>query len=203
MKKKTQKLVPVVPRAKTLAKKTAPTKDVITNELVADPLLQAIEDANKGTNQKKLGPPKPHNPNASNQAKARNTAQEVKATLNNITVSSISRLKAQLEGLLPHEMLLAICRGDPIRHKRVRNIFDDAGLVIDQIIVEEDVYVDMATRIDCAKSAAPYYAPKLAAQVVKFTNNAPWAALKDSSDEAIDAEILKLSSIVEVTSRER
>lgn len=80
-----------------------------------------------------------------------------------------SKLEAQAAGLLPHEWLLKVSRGEPIMHKRWEITRDKkTGKEISRTLVVEEVYTDFATRIDCAKAAAPYYAPRLATQQVNF-----------------------------------
>jgi hypothetical protein len=78
---------------------------------------------------------------------------------------------ASLSGLLPHEILLMIARGEPISHKvwvakrdKKGNIIRDEDGHEIQELVERIHYADFAMRVDAAKAAAPYYAPRLAAQ---------------------------------------
>lgn len=72
-------------------------------------------------------------------------------SLNKITQAA--RLRAAQTGELPHEFLLRVARGELIQGKRV----DEDGVVT----IHYD-QPDLSTRIDAAKAAAPYYAPKLA-----------------------------------------
>jgi hypothetical protein len=65
-------------------------------------------------------------------------------------IAEIKR-KASLSGDLPHEWLLKIMRGDMFYHDGVK------------------VRPTIEMRIDCAKAAAPYFAPKLAQ--VQVTEN--------------------------------
>jgi hypothetical protein len=60
-------------------------------------------------------------------------------------VTKIAREAARATGLLPHEFLLAIARGTKIK--------DEEG---------NEIKPTMAQRIECAKAAAPYYAPRMA-----------------------------------------
>jgi hypothetical protein len=117
------------------------------------------------------------------------------------TISNITRLKAHLEGDLPHEILLKIARGDPIRHTRVVSKFGNDGLIESQELIEEDVFVDLATRIDCAKAAAPYYAPRLAAQQVSVSPGGPGAQLKSMTMTELDREIANLQTILKLTEK--
>lgn len=77
-------------------------------------------------------------------------------------------------GLLPHEWMLKVSRGDGIVHKRWRIEYYKSGPKLGQEksreLVEELVYTDFDTRLDAAKAAAPFYAPKLAVQTVSVTN---------------------------------
>jgi len=84
------------------------------------------------------------------------------------TVSNQAREEAAAAGLLPHEWLLKVARGEPIPHKQWKIIYDKKGNELSRELVEVEVYADFATRIDAAKAAAPYYAPRLATQQVKL-----------------------------------
>ena len=84
------------------------------------------------------------------------------------TVSNQAREEAAASGLLPHEWLLKVARGEPIPHKQWKITYDKSGNELSRELVEVEVYADFATRIDAAKAAAPYYAPRLATQQVKL-----------------------------------
>jgi hypothetical protein len=86
---------------------------------------------------------------------------------------------AKETGLLPHEWLLKVSRGEPIEQKRWKDVLDEDGKVIDRELVEEVLYPDFGTRMDAAKAAAPFYAPRLATQTVSVQggNEAVAAAL--------------------------
>lgn len=74
-------------------------------------------------------------------------------------------------GLLPHEWLLKVSRGEGIVHKRWVVQYDKNGKEKSKELVEEEVYADFPTRIDAAKAAAPFYAPRLAVQTVSVSGN--------------------------------
>jgi len=87
---------------------------------------------------------------------------------------------ASMSGKLPHEILLDIARGEPIVHKVWVSKRDKKGNVIRdedgheiQELVERIHYADFAMRVDAAKAAAPFYAPRLAAQQVNLGNLDP------------------------------
>lgn len=63
-----------------------------------------------------------------------------------------ARARAAATGELPHEFLLRVSRGEVIRTQFV----DDFGVVQERV----EVY-DFDKRVDAAKAAAPYYAPKI------------------------------------------
>lgn len=65
-----------------------------------------------------------------------------------------SREWAESTGELPHEFLLRVARGEVVKHK-VKNPL--SGLYED-----EDYVPKWEDRMDAAKSAAPYFAPKFA-----------------------------------------
>lgn len=87
-------------------------------------------------------------------------------------VSNQARAEAAATGLLPHEWLLKVARGEPIPHKQWKVVYDKKGNELSRELVEVEVYADFATRIDAAKAAAPYYAPRLATQQVKVEQQA-------------------------------
>lgn len=72
-----------------------------------------------------------------------------------------ARRQAKETGELPHEFLLRVCRGELIKG------YAWDALKECRVAVYESA--DMATRIDAAKAAAPYYAPKLSAVEVVGT----------------------------------
>lgn len=82
-------------------------------------------------------------------------------------VTAKAKLAAMETGLLPHEWLLKVSRGEGIEHKRWVIKYDKNGKETSRELVTEEVYADFPTRIDAAKAAAPFYAPKLAVQQVK------------------------------------
>lgn len=88
-------------------------------------------------------------------------------------ISAVAREKAMATGLLPHEWLLSVARGDPIAHKRWDILLDENDKEISRELIEEVYYADFSTRVDAAKAAAPFYAPKLATQTVTVGGDAP------------------------------
>jgi hypothetical protein len=63
-----------------------------------------------------------------------------------------AREQARLTGDLPHEWLLRVARGEVIMRRHV----DEDG-----VITEKKEDYDFDKRLDAAKAAAPYYAPKI------------------------------------------
>lgn len=82
-----------------------------------------------------------------------------------------TREAAMRSGMLPHEWLLKVSRGEPITHTYVNVVTDDHGNIIAKNIITDEHYATWAERIDCAKAAAGYYAPKLAAQMVQVNED--------------------------------
>jgi hypothetical protein len=105
------------------------------------------------------------------------------------TVTTEARLKAAESGLLPHEWLLKVARGEPVAHKRWKISYDKKGEEIKRELLTEEYYADFPQRIDAAKAAAPYYMPKLATQIVKVDGN---IGLTNLSDEDLKTELLNL-----------
>lgn len=95
---------------------------------------------------------------------ARPGAGRPKGRTNSVTAEA--RKAAAETGLLPHEWLLKVSRGEPIEQKRWVVVYDKNGKEKSRELVTDEVYADFPTRIDAAKAAAPFYAPKLAVQQV-------------------------------------
>ena len=98
--------------------------------------------------------------------------------VNRVAKEAIAAAKA--EGILPHEWLLNIVRGEPVEQKRWKIELDEHGKEISRELVTELVYPDFPVRMDAAKAASPYYAPRLATQTVSVQggNEAVAEALK-------------------------
>jgi len=76
------------------------------------------------------------------------------------------KLRAYESGALPHEILLSIARGEAMQIMRKVTSTDVKGQEFEEWV--EDIYFpSVSERIDAAKSAAPYYTPKLASQTVR------------------------------------
>jgi len=100
---------------------------------------------------------------------ARPGAGRPKGRTNSVTAEA--RKAAAESGILPHEWLLKVSRGEPIEQKRWKIIYDKQGNEKGRELITEEVYADFPTRIDAAKAASPYYAPRLAVQNVSITGN--------------------------------
>lgn len=101
-------------------------------------------------------------------------------------VTAKAREAAMETGLLPHEWLLKVSRGEPVEQKRWKIIYDKQGNEKSRELITEEVYADFPTRLDAAKAAAPFYAPKLAVQQVKVgpdTSNAVAETLKQIAEQ--------------------
>jgi len=93
-------------------------------------------------------------------------------SMNKLAAQAIEQ--AKLQGLLPHELLLSVARGEPMYRMVVKR-----GLII-----EEPEAYDFQTRVDAMKSAAPYYAPKIS--TVEVISGVP--------DDELDAIIARLAA---------
>jgi hypothetical protein len=114
---------------------------------------------------------------------ARPGAGRKKGTLAKVTAKA--REAAMETGLLPHEWLLKVSRGEGIEHKRWKIVYDKNGKEKGRELITEEVYADFPTRLDAAKAAAPFYAPKLAVQTVSVNSNSDAVAntLKDIAEK--------------------
>jgi hypothetical protein len=70
-------------------------------------------------------------------------------------------------GLLPHEWLLKVALGEPIIHHRWRIQYNRQGTEISRELVVEEMYADFKTRVEAAKAAAPFFAPRLSTMKVQ------------------------------------
>lgn len=108
-------------------------------------------------------------------------------------LTELAKAEAALAGILPHQFLLAIVRGEPITQRYTVDIRDENGVVVEQHIYEKDVYPSMEARTEAAKAAAPYYAPRLATQVVTLNNPNQMSHL---TDEQIDHELKTVGTML-------
>lgn len=106
-------------------------------------------------------------------------------------IDQLSKIEAKLAGILPHEWLLKVMQGEPITQKYVVPVLDKSGVVIGQEVHEKEIYPDFDMRHEAAKAAAPYYAPRLATQVVTIRGREDM--LNQMTDEQIDAAIRALT----------
>lgn len=90
-------------------------------------------------------------------------------------IATEARQKAILSGELPHEFLLRVARGEAIFREHI----DEDG-VIKKV---QEVY-DFEARKDAAKSAAPYFAPKISTVEV----------IHGVTDDELDNIIAKLAA---------
>jgi hypothetical protein len=104
-------------------------------------------------------------------------------------VTTKAREAAMETGLLPHEWLLKVSRGEPILHTRLVTKYNKNGDEVKRELVEEWVYADFDTRIDAAKSAAPYYAARLATQVVSIRGDGDSGSAVADAMKAIAAKL--------------
>jgi len=91
------------------------------------------------------------------------------------------RERAALTGMLPHEILLTLARGEPIQQRILNPETGEVRLL--------PHYPDIKTMVEAAKAASPYYAPKLAATQI----------LPGVSDADLDELITSLAAEAGVT----
>lgn len=94
------------------------------------------------------------------------------------------------EKMLPHEILLSIARGEPMEVKEAKDVYDKDGVLIGQEIIERVMIPPPSMQADCAKAAAPYFAPRLATQVITLRGRED--LLNTLTDEQLQKEIEKL-----------
>jgi hypothetical protein len=104
--------------------------------------------------------------------KPKNKGGRPVGSMNKLAAQAIEQ--AKLQGLLPHELLLQVARGEPMHRVVVKR-----GLVI-----EEPEPYDFQTRVDAMKAAAPYYAPKIS--TVEVISGVP--------DDELDAIIARAAA---------
>ena len=91
-------------------------------------------------------------------------------------VTREAREEAQRTGLLPHEILLSMARGEP----QAEFVYNE----LTQEVTKRLVTLDIDQRKDAAKAAAPYYAPKIS--TVEVITGVP--------DAELDAIIAQLAA---------
>lgn len=111
------------------------------------------------------------------------------------TVANSAREQAAKEGLLPHEWLLKIARGEPIQQTFWKDQLDKRGNFLGKALVTEDVYPPLDIRTDAAKASAPYYAPRLATQLVTINPATSQYSLADLS-KLSSADLAALEKIL-------
>jgi len=83
--------------------------------------------------------------------------------------------KAASEGLMPHEILLKAARGEAFTVRKLVIIKyksgPNRGEEKERRWEEETYYPTFNEQIECARSAAPFFAPRLATQTVKTDEN--------------------------------
>lgn len=83
--------------------------------------------------------------------------------------------QAKNEGLLPHEILLKAARGEAFKVKTLVIVRyktgPNKGMEKERRWEEHDYYPTFNEQIECARSAAPYFAPRLATSTVKTDEN--------------------------------
>jgi len=88
---------------------------------------------------------------------------------------TLAREQALRTGDLPHEWLLRIARGEPVIQRKLLIYMHasgpNKGKEKSRSWVEEEIYPTLEQRIDAAKASAPYFAPKLATQIIDVKKN--------------------------------
>lgn len=89
--------------------------------------------------------------------------------------------RAQETGLLPHEILLGIGRGEMQIERSVNPVTGE--------ITEHKIFPTLDTRITCLNMCAPFYAPKMAQVQHK--------GVQKSADQVSDDELLRIATDLE------
>lgn len=123
-----------------------------------------------------------------------------KGSVNRLAKEAIDQAKKG--GPLPHEWLLSIVRGEPVKQK-VWDIERDpqTGRELSRQLKEDIVYPSLDTRVDAAKAAAPYYAPKLATQHVELTGEDGGPVEIDVKDMPDDQKAKLVADLLERVSQ--
>ena len=92
-------------------------------------------------------------------------------------------------GLLPHEWLLGVVRGEPVIQREWDITYDEQGNEESRELKEQAVYPGLEVRMDAAKAAAGYFAPRLQAQTVELSGS---LGVDKLSDEELEARLKEL-----------
>ena len=101
--------------------------------------------------------------------------------------------EAKASGLLPHEWLLAVVRGEPIEQRRIEVTYDDQGNIEAEEVRSIEVFPTLSERIDAAKAVAPYYAPKLQAQTVEVSGH---LNMDNLTEEEVDKKLAERLALI-------
>lgn len=102
--------------------------------------------------------------------------------------------EAKKTGMLPHEWLLSIAQGHPIKQMMPVRIVDGEG--VETLEWEErEIYPGIDTRIDAAKSSAQFYAPRLSSVQVKSTGGK--GILRDMDNDTLEETLEELRRATE------
>lgn len=113
------------------------------------------------------------------QGGARAGAGRKKDSKNVLTLLAVE--KAREEGILPHEWLLKVTRGEAIKHTITEKTIDESG--VETLVHKQvDVYPDFDTRVDAAKACCQFFAPRLSAIQVKSVNPRGVISTVDETD---------------------
>lgn len=106
---------------------------------------------------------------------------------NVLTLMSVE--KAREEGILPHEWLLKVTRGEAIDHIVTEKEIGSDG--IETLVTKKiKVYPDFETRVDAAKACCQFFAPRLSAIQVRSTNAK--GIIEEIDEVDLDAMLIEL-----------
>ena len=105
-------------------------------------------------------------------------------------LSRQARAEAAKQGLLPHEWLLKVMRGEAIEQRIWVDVLDKKQMVVGRELKTIQYYPPFAERLDAAKSAAPFYAPKLSVRQIDLRGV---LGLTQMSDEELDKALVEMA----------
>lgn len=121
------------------------------------------------------------------------TPAQIKAATKTRALNKLAKEKAKETGELPHEWLLRISRGDCITQRRLVITYHktgpNKGEEKERRWIEEDFYPGFDVRMDAAKAAAPFYAPRLATQTMQIGKETTEAVIQALADLAANLPV--------------
>jgi hypothetical protein len=102
-------------------------------------------------------------------------------------LSQVNTSDDLVQNMLPHEFLLHVMRGNPVKQKTVKISYDKNGMETGRSLEETDAYASYDQRIDIAVKCAQYFAPKLSTKQITIEPPKEQLSLSDMNTNELIA----------------